>query len=187
MKYILLSCIALFIFNTVVFAQTAEEKAWFEYMTPGEAHKILAEANGTWTTETTMWMDPSQPPIQSKGKAVNSMIFGDRYQESTFEGTMMGMPFSGKSITGFDNATKKFNSIWIDSMGTGMMQMEGTMDIDTKILELTGTMVDPMTGNKMPVREKLDVSDPNKHLFEMFMTYEGKEIKFMEIIYTRDK
>ncbi|NWF90021.1 MAG: DUF1579 family protein, partial [Ignavibacteriaceae bacterium] len=41
-------------------------KAWQEYMTPGTEHGMLAELQGEWEGDITMWMDPSQPPQNSK-------------------------------------------------------------------------------------------------------------------------
>ena len=51
------------------------------------------------------------------------MILGGRYLEQRYEGTMMGQPFSGIGVTGFDNYKKKFVSTWVDSMGTAIMTM----------------------------------------------------------------
>ena len=40
-------------------------KLMIEYGTPGEAHKMLAKSNGTWTGEVTMRMAPDAPAITS--------------------------------------------------------------------------------------------------------------------------
>src|SRR5438067_3798643 len=47
-------------------------KCWMDYMTPGDVHKMLAKANGTWDEDITMWMDPGKPPTTSKSTAVNT-------------------------------------------------------------------------------------------------------------------
>ena len=39
---------------------------------------------------------------------------------------MMGQPFSGVGIDGYDNLRKKYVTTWIDTMGTGIFSMEGT-------------------------------------------------------------
>lgn len=31
-------------------------KAWMDYATPGEPHKMMAASDGTWEGETTSWM-----------------------------------------------------------------------------------------------------------------------------------
>src|SRR3954462_15710324 len=73
----------------------AAMKKWQESMTPGDVHKMLASADGKWTTEVTMWEDEKKPPMKSTGSCENRMILGGRFQESTHKGTMMGKPFEG--------------------------------------------------------------------------------------------
>jgi hypothetical protein len=163
------------------------QKAWTDYMTPGNIHNMLAKANGHWTVETTMWMEPGGQPMKSTGNAETRMILGNRYQESKHSGNMMGMPFEGISLTGYDNAKKLFINTWIDNMGTGMMTMEGKWDEGARTIHFTGKACDPMTGKDMPVRETLKIIDDNTQSMEMFMTHEGKEYKSMEIKLTRKK
>ncbi len=42
--------------------------------------------------------------------------------------------FEGMSLMGYDNAKKVFMSSWVDNMGSGIMQMEGTWDPNTKTI-----------------------------------------------------
>jgi Protein of unknown function (DUF1579). len=160
-------------------------KAWEAYMTPGDVHKMMANDNGSWNAEVTMWMSPDAPPAKSKGSCTHTMIMGGRYQQSSFKGTMMGKPFEGMGIMGYDNAKKMFISSWIDNMGTGIMNMEGTWDDATKSITLKGKTVDPMTGKDMDVREVHKMVDNKTQLMEMYMTNDGKEMKTMEIKFTR--
>ena len=105
--------------------QDAMIKAWQNYMTPGDVHKMLAKSDGEWTGEVTMWMAPGAPPQKSAATIVNKMILGGRYQESTWKGNMMSMPFEGTATTGYDNAKKVLMTSWIDNMGTGIEYLEG--------------------------------------------------------------
>src|SRR6266436_3027817 len=57
--------------------------------------------------------------------------------------TMMGAPFTGHGMTGFDNVTGKYWSTWNDSMSTGVMLSEGTCDAQ-KVCTFTGTWNDPI-------------------------------------------
>ena len=166
----------------------AVEKAWNDYMTPGEMHKSLAMDNGTWNQEMTMWMTPDAPPTKHKMTAVSKMILGGRYQETVHTGNFEGMPFEGKSLVGFDNASQKMVSSWVDNMSTGMMHMTGTYDESTKTIEFKGTITDPVTKKEKPVRELFTMVDDNTRKMQMFdVTPEGKEYKSMEIIMTRKK
>jgi hypothetical protein len=164
-----------------------EEKAWMEYATPGKMHEWLTKSTGTWQSEVMSWMHPDSPAVKSKAISVNKMILGGRYQEGTFTGDMMGMPFEGRSIVGYDNAKKVFQSSWVDNMGTGFMNMEGVYDPNTKTLTSKGKMVDPGTGKEMEMREVLTFIDDNTQKMEMFCTKNGKEEKAMEIYSKRKK
>ncbi|MEP6513232.1 MAG: DUF1579 domain-containing protein [Parafilimonas sp.] len=164
----------------------ASQKAWMAYMTPGNVHQMLAKSEGQWKEDVTMWMMPGQEPMHSTASATNKMIMGGRYQQSTHTGDMMGMPFEGMSVMGYDNAKKMFVSSWVDNMGTGMMNMEGTWDDATKSITMKGTTVEPMTGKDMNVREVFKFMDDNTQMLEMYMMMpDGKEFKSMEIKFTR--
>ncbi|MEO7263904.1 MAG: DUF1579 domain-containing protein [Ferruginibacter sp.] len=127
-------------------------------------------------------MAPGAPPEISKAKAINSMLYGGRYQLSKHIGSTMGMPFEGESTMGFDNAKKKFVSTWFDNMGTGMVMMEGPWNEATKTLTLAGKCVDPMTGRDMVLKQTMQAVDNNNQQIEMFGPGpDGKEFKMMEI------
>ncbi|MCX2450648.1 DUF1579 domain-containing protein [Pedobacter sp. PLR] len=162
-------------------------KAWQAYMTPGDVHKMIAKDDGKWDGEVTMWMAPDAPPTKSKSSCTNTMIMGGRYQKSMHEGNMMGMPFEGMSLLGYDNSKKVFVSSWIDNMGTGIMNMEGTWDDASKTINFTGKCVDPMTGKDMDVREVFKFVDSDHQMMEMYCKTDGKEMKTMEIQLTRRK
>lgn len=165
-------------------------KAWMDYATPGEMQKMLAKSDGNWVGETKMWMENGSQPMMSKSEATNKMVFDGRYQMSTHKGDMMGMPFEGISIVGYDNSKKKFVSSWIDNMGTGIMNMEGIWNASTKSIEFKGKMTDPSRpGKDCNVREIYTFVDDNTQKMEMYgpNAKTGKEFKTMEINYTRKK
>lgn len=171
--------------KTAALSPEEAEKKWMEYMTPGEMHKWLSTQDGEWTSEVTMWMDPAAPPVKSTATSYNKMILGGRYQESSFKGDMMGMPFEGRGIFGYDNAKKLFVSSWVDNMGTGIIYMEGGWDEKTKSINLKGKCIDPLTGKEMKMREVITFIDENTQKMEMFDYKDGKETKTMEIISRR--
>lgn len=188
-KVNLLFCLVILLTGTIsTRAQTAEEtEKWMEYMTPADMQKMLAKWDGEWEEAITMWMAPGAPPQEMKATCENKMILDGRYQESHHEGSFMGMPFQGISVTGFDNARKIFVSSWIDNFGTGMMFMEGSWNKDTKSIDLKGTMTDPTSGKPLQIRQVLKAIDDNNQLMQQFTTMDGKEFKSMEIKLTRKK
>ena len=162
---------------------------------PGENHKHLQEMAGTWSYTVKFWMDPDAAPSESSGMAVTRTVMGGRYVISDItgkmqmpgpDGKMMDMEFVGMAIEGYDKAKKKFVSSWIDNMGTGIMNSEGTYDSATKTLTYYAEY-EPMPGMKTKAREALKIPDRDHHTMEFFEERGGKEVKTMEIAYTRKK
>ncbi len=173
---------------SLTYSQSQEEMAaWMEFMKPGQVHEMLAKWDGEWTGEMKMWMEPNSEPMSMETKTVNSMLLGGRYQYSVNTGNFMGMPFEGINILGYDNKRKVFQSAWIDNMGTGMMNMEGTWDEATKSCTMTGKMTDPMKGGLTDVKQVFTVIDDNTQKLEMYGEKDGVEFKSMEIVYKKSK
>jgi len=163
-------------------------KAWMEFATPGEMHKMLAKSDGNWIGETTTWMEEGGKPIKSVSECTNKTIFEGRYQVSNHRGNFMGMPFEGMGIMGYDNAKKKFVSTWIDNMGTGIMSSTGDWNSSKKSIEFRGKMTDPTRPDKdCEIREIYTFIDENNHTLEMYGpdAKTGKEFKTMEIKFIR--
>ncbi len=160
-------------------------KAWQDYMTPGDVHKMIAKYDGKWKEQVTMWMQPGAPPTTNMATAVNEMIMGGRYLQSKTTGDMHGMPFEGLSLLGYDNIKKVFTSTWIDNFGTGTMTLEGTWNASNKTINFNGKMMDPMSGKENSVKETLQLTDDNSEKFQMFIESPKGEFKMMEINYTR--
>ncbi len=163
-------------------------KKWEAYATPGEAHRKLDVLVGTWTARVKSWMAPGQPPEETEGTAVNTWVLGDRFLEQKYDGTMMGKPFSGIGYTGYDNSKRRYESFWIDNMGTGQMVSTGSCDKTGKVFRATSMMDDPLTGKKTKVEEKTVIVDADTHRMEMSRAGpDGKTFKMLEIVYTRKK
>ncbi len=159
----------------------AMNKAWADYMTPGESHQMLAKANGKWDAEISFYYNPDSPSV-NKTMCESKMILGGRYQQSTYTGNIDGMPFEGINTLAYDNARKIYISTWVDNMGTGIMYMEGTYDAATKIMSLKGKATDVVSGKDIAVREVFKMVDDTTQTMEMFETRDGKEMKTMSIL-----
>jgi hypothetical protein len=81
---------------------------------------------------------------------------------------------------------KFFMSSWIDNMGTGILNMSGPWDEATNSVTLTGTMVDPLSGKDIQVREVFKIIDANNQVMEMYENKTGSEMQTMEIKFTRN-
>lgn len=166
--------------------QQAMMELWQKLAQPGEPHKLFAGLAGSWTTSAKEWMEPGKPPMESAGMAENKMLLDGRFLYHEYNGQMMGQPYSGVGIYSYDNMTKKYVTVWMDSMGTGIFMMEGTASPDGKTITLKGSHPEP-GGGKMSHRAVWKIADSNATTFEMYGTHGhgGKEMKFLEIVYTR--
>lgn len=167
----------------------AMHKAWEAYMTPGEMHKKMAADTGNWEVDLTFWIGPDdQKPTKSTATAETKMILNGLYQQTTNKGNMMGMPFEGISTLAYDNAAEEYISTWIDNMGSGIMVLKGKYDTASKMVTMTGEMVDPTTKKPKKIRETMMVVDADNQKMEMYdTTPDGKEFKSMEILMKRKK
>jgi len=103
--------------------------------TPGEAHKRLDYFVGEWDTSTIVMGMPSEAGTQSI-----KWILGGRQLQSDVNGTLMGRPFEGFGLLGYDNYKKKYTSVWCDSQSTTLLTSEGLADQSGKVITLYGTM-----------------------------------------------
>jgi len=169
--------------------QKEMEEKMMQMGQPGPEHKEMMKMAGDWDAEVKFldmasgkWSEPT------KGSAHFEPIFDGRYMKMTFKGSMaMGgqtMPFEGMSVMGYDNMKKMYFSTWIDSMSTMMMKSEGTKAGD--VMTLKGTMPDGM-GGEAQMREVATHKDADHMSYEMYCTMMGKEMKMMDIQYTRKK
>jgi hypothetical protein len=155
--------------------------------TPGAPHKWLARMAGSWNTKTRAWMEPDKPPMESTGTCEQKMILGGRFLQQEFTGDMMGSPFSGLGVIGYDNHTKKYVSTWMDTMGTAILFFEGTASKDDKTVIQKCHYDDPIKG-PMTWRSVTRIVDENTHLFALSgIDKTGKEEKMIEVTYTRKK
>lgn len=167
-------------------AQTAqdEKKAMEAYMKAGavtEHHAYLKRFAGSWTAATTMWTVPGQPPTSGGGTIEGRLIMGGRFVVMDFKGTMMGQPFEGLQITGYDNMQKKYLTLWLDNTSTSFFELAGTRDAAKDVVVQTGEWADPMSGTTK-VRASIRFLNPDEYVWEQFMVLpDGREFKSMEM------
>jgi hypothetical protein len=169
--------------------EKAQMEAWMKAMTPGPEHQGMAANAGTWNATVTMWPAPGAPPQVSQGTSKRRMALGGRVMVDEWTGTMMGMPFEGMGMTGYDNSSKRWWVTWTDNFSTGVMTMSGTCDPDPKKgCSYVGDFVDPMTGKAKKNRSTVVWPSADEERMEMFdVGPDGKEYKNMEIVAKRAK
>ena len=153
---------------------------------PGPAHKALDHFVGNWKAEVKCWMDPDGPPNVSQATAQANWIMDGRFLQEDFRGEMMGKPFNGRTILGYDNTKQTFQSVWFSDMQTSMFCTEGKGENGNKVITLEGTSSCAGTGRTdIPMKVVLRVLSADKHTFEMYDSSRGENMRTMEITYTK--
>ncbi|MFZ2446848.1 MAG: DUF1579 domain-containing protein [Syntrophobacteraceae bacterium] len=151
---------------------------------PGEPHKLLAGRTGSWSTRNRYWTEPDKPPVESAGACERKMLLDGRYLQEEFTGEMMGGPFAGIGITGYDNQSGKYVMAWIDSLSTGIYFFEGSAGADGRSIMMESHMNDPVKG-PMTWRGVIKLVDDNTEVFDMRATDKNGKEERCETTYTR--
>ena len=153
---------------------------------PAEQHKQLSVMEGAWNVQSRIWISAGASPQQTEGKAEKRAILGGRFVEERFHSSFAGAPLEGYSLTGFNNATREYMSVWLDSSGTGMIFSTGGAESAVHGFTTSGPFCDPMSGQTEQGRWVTRFEGRDKHVVEMFRRGpDGNDFKSMEITYTR--
>jgi hypothetical protein len=144
---------------------------------PGAEHKFLAELAGDW--DVTLDVEGGA----MKGETKYKMIHGGLWLQSTLEMDMGGTKFTGQGLDSYDPVRKKYIGIWIDSMSTSPIMLEGERTKDGKTLSMTGKGPD-QAGKIVDYKTETEYVSKDKHVFKMWM---GKTTgnETMKATYTR--
>lgn len=144
-----------------------------------ELHKSIGE----WDAIVRYKMSPDAQWTEEKGTEKVTAICGGKWLWSDFRGQMMGQPFEGHALIGYDQNKKQYVSWWIDSMGPAGMTSAGTFDAAKKGVVMTGSSI-CQDGSPMTSKEIHAWKDANTRVSTM--EFQGKEgTMTMEITYKR--
>lgn len=101
---------------------------------------------------------------------------GSLWTSARFECDMMGMPFIGIGILGYDQEKEKYVGTWVDSMRGTITLMEGT-EAEDGTLTMRWEAVNPMTGENEP--NWYDLKYSKREYTSTF--YSGEGTKGMEV------
>ncbi len=161
----------------------AEMEAWMKLHAPGKEHQQLAGAAGTWKAAGKSYMGGPEP-VTFAGTSQRTLILGGRVIADDFKAEMMGQPFEGHGLTGYDNATKRWWTTWNDSMSTSIMVAYGKWDDAAKGVVFDSEIVDP---KGQPIKVRLVSRHPSatQEEFEYWEERGGKLTKTMEMTLTK--
>jgi hypothetical protein len=131
---------------------------------PSKELESVYEGLGTWNATIKM-SGAGAPASEEKGIEKVVPICVGKWVWCDFNGTMMGGPFEGHGITGYDPIEKKYVSFWIDSMTANHMKTTGTYDAAKKAFTFDGTCKEG--GKTMTVHQVMTQPDPNTRILNM--------------------
>lgn len=153
---------------------------------PGPEHEFLKMDSGSWNATIKIWTAPGEPPMEMMGKETNKLECNGMWMMTSFD-TPDGS-FSGRGMSGWDAQKKQYVSVWVDSESTYMSTSTGTFDKSKRAFSFTGEQMDKATGKMIKNRTTTEYPDANTRKFTVWSTpAAGKEVKGMEITYTRSK
>ena len=150
---------------------------------PPKEHEELHKMIGEWDATVRHQAEPGGPFREEKGtERVNAVCRGN-WVWSDFRGQMMGTPFEGHWLGGYDPKQKQYVSFWLDSMSAVPLQSKGTYDASTKTWTLEGKGVDH-EGKPITTKEIGTWVDDNSHKLDFECRGEKGTTK-MQITYKR--
>jgi len=165
--------------------QKAEMEAYAKAGAPGAPHQSMASMAGTYKLSIKSWHEPGGPAMEEAGTATRKMVLDGRVLVEDVNSSMMGTPFTGQGMRGYDNVSGKYWSTWMDSMSTGLMVSEGSCDVK-KTCTFIGSWNDPVKKGPVKARMTTRWTSPTTEIFEMYGPgKDGKEMKMMEITYNK--
>jgi hypothetical protein len=147
---------------------------------PGPEHVKLQELEGNWDAVMDMMGQ------KTRCTATYKAICGGMWLASDFQGEVAGMKFQGHGLDGYDQTKKKYVGIWVDSMGSAPLNMEGGIDPQSKLLVMTGATLEA-GGKVQKYKTTTDIKDKDHFTFKMYMVDDGKDQLAFTIEYTRRK
>ena len=163
-------------------------KAMDDAMDPGEGQKKLDFMVGTFDVKILVWLEPNQPPIESRGTSVNTWVLGHRYLQQMLSAFIMGESFNAIGYAGYDNVAKTYVASYMDSGSTGMEWYKGQIDPDGRHATMTTTIYTGMTAEPTKVEMRLAIDPNGDHVTEMWQAdASGKMFKIIELHYKRVK
>jgi hypothetical protein len=159
---------------------------WMTLGKPGQEHNILAKFVGEWEVTISSRPTISATAELSAGRSQISQVLDGRFVEERFSGQVAGRPYEGRGYLGFDNTTRRYFSVWMESLSTAPTLSWGTYSPNEHLFSFVADVYDPLRGDTKRSYSKIVIHSPN--LFTQSMierSPEGEEFEAFGLIYKR--
>lgn len=155
---------------------------------PGAGQKFLEKFVGDWEV-TKSFFPRMGEPFRVSGTCKQTMIHGGRFLQSDFVFEQKGEKTTGTGLIGFEPATGKFTSSWIDSRATRMSFRQSDAAFNGEEIVLYGRSLDGVP--KGPARSRTSTrleENGNKIVHrQVAIDGDGKERPVMELVMIRKR
>lgn len=160
--------------------------SWIALGHPSEEHKELERFVGEWRVRIASRGDPTQSPLISEGSSSISWVLGNRFVEEYFSGKLAEQPYEGRGFFGFDNTTRRYVSVWMESVATGVVLAYGLYRPEEQTFDFEGTVYDPLLGRTKQATTKIHFVSPDEFTIAFIeQTSAGVEFAAFELAYQR--
>jgi hypothetical protein len=156
---------------------------------PGAEHKKLEPLVGNWNFTMKFWADPSLPPAEMHGTVERKWIMDGRFVQESARGqcATTGKAFEGIGLWGYNAAEKHFTNSRACSLCGTLAGGAISCDSSGKRFECVKDELCPVTSQKVKSRDEFVIESNDRIVANFYKTIDGREVKFGEMVSTRQK
>eukprot|EP00051_Salpingoeca_urceolata_P003821 m.60891 g.60891 ORF g.60891 m.60891 type:complete len:192 (+) comp13150_c4_seq1:221-796(+) len=160
---------------------------WEKVALPAEHHFKLEPMVGIWDAHLDMYNEEGKVTMTMEGTMVQKWMFDGRYLRGTWTQKDGQHPFEGELTLTFNNIRKRYESTWVDTMGTGLHlnASEGVPPAaEPFAIEYVGEKHEP-DGKVKATKSVYTFVTKDHHTDKFYRVENGKSILEMSIDYNR--
>jgi hypothetical protein len=160
---------------------------------PQAMQDVLNRYVGTWDV-TVRTLEPGKTDDgaeENRGRVESLAVLGGRAIQMTAMGEARAGEkpedgYQGMGMLSYNSVARRFESVWADNMGTGIVFMSGQFDEATKTMTMRGDRVDAKSGTTVMTREVTRWLSDTEYTSELFETAtDGSEKQTMVFRYRK--
>jgi hypothetical protein len=155
---------------------------------PGEMHRKLEPLVGKWELTAKTFINPSNPPVQSKSTIETQWVMGGRFIRTQSTSEFAGIKGESVGFTGYDNLRETYIGAWLSTGSTSITTRAGKVDEDGKVFTFEWEQLNLITKEKFKIREVTRIVDNDTYEQTVYSKDVGQpEYKAVETIARRVK